>query len=706
MLQQAGLPTQSAHTSKLRSTVNLLVARPYATDGYFVPLKSAALSFEVSRAPWSADTVEVVIEQIGVYIEGHRSGGITKHALHCFHVRARRHRRQTGALTTDDLVCPGADVQIESQSVVAAKRHTSRGCGSVGARRYSGSLMMTSLLPAVTSNRASAKVPAYGEAEKKRGAVFTKHSVVDFMLDLIGYAPSEPLHERTLLEPAFGGGRFLLSAVDRLVESWRASSKQVRYSDLLGAIRAVELDKDSFDLFKRQLCGHLSQLGFSEFESARLADTWLINDNYLWARFDGKFDFVIGNPPYVRQELIEPTQLRAYRAAFRTMVGRADLYVPFIEKSLDLLAPNGRLSFICADAWVKNEYGRALREKVAHDFHLRDYVDMYGVEAFETEVGAYPSITVVENSKPSFTRVVKAESADRAHLMHIGSALESGIGAKSPVPIRRVERVANGSAPWLLSLARQLPIIRDMEARFPTLSEAGCRIGIGVATGADKAFIAPFDELDVEEDRKLPLATNHDVANGKLEWSGKGIINPYTDEGSLVDLAEYPRLAAFLEPNRALLEKRHTAKDNVAKRWYKTIDRITPSLTWEPKLLIPDIKGDGDAIAYDPGTLYPHHNLYFITSREWNIRALQALLRSGVAHLFVEAYSVKIGGGYLRFQAQNLKRIRVPHWADIATDDQRVMTHAGESGTKLTTGLLERIYVLEPGSLSFLVGDK
>lgn len=112
----------------------------------------------------------------------------------------------------------------------------------------------------------------------------------------------------------------------------------------------------------------------------------------------------------------------------------------------------------------------------------------------------------------------------------------------------------------------------------------------------------------------------------------------------LVDLADYPRLAAYLEPFREQLGRRHTAKGDVERKWFKTIDRITPSLTYEPKLLIPDIKGNGDAIAYDPGTLYPHHNLYFVTSTTWDLRALQALLRSGIAHLFVAAYSVKIGG--------------------------------------------------------------
>ncbi len=54
-------------------------------------------------------------------------------------------------------------------------------------------------------------------------------------------------------------------------------------------------------------------------------------------------------------------------------------------------------------------------------------------------------------------------------------------------------------------------MIRRLEQSFPTLEEAGCKVGIGVATGADQAFIGDFAALDVEPDRKLPLVTTKDI---------------------------------------------------------------------------------------------------------------------------------------------------------------------------------------------------
>jgi hypothetical protein len=223
--------------------------------------------------------------------------------------------------------------------------------------------------------------------------------------------------------------------------------------------------------------------------------------------------------------------------------------------------------------------------------------------------------------------------------------------------------VTNGDSPWLLESSDQMSLIRRLEEQFPSLAEAGCRVGIGVATGADQAFIANFDTLDVEPERKLPLVTTRDIATGEVAWQGLGVINPFTESGELVNLEEFPRLRRYLESHRELIAARHCAKKSPTN-WYRTIDRITPALTNIPKLLIPDIKGEAH-IVYERGGFYPHHNLYFVTADQWDLRALQAVLLSAVTRLFVATYSTKMRGGFLRFQAQYIRRLRLPEWASV-----------------------------------------
>ncbi len=103
---------------------------------------------------------------------------------------------------------------------------------------------------------------------------------------------------------------------------------------------------------------------------------------------------------------------------------------------------------------------------------------------------------------------------------------------------------------------------------------------------------------------------------------------------------------------------------NGRKPWYQTIDRVAPRLLGERKLYIPDIR-DRLLPVLDDGRTYPHHNLYYVHSTLWDIEVLGGLLLSEVAQFFVECYAVRMRGGYLRFQAQYLRRIRVPRPQDI-----------------------------------------
>jgi hypothetical protein len=63
----------------------------------------------------------------------------------------------------------------------------------------------------------------------------------------------------------------------------------------------------------------------------------------------------------------------------------------------------------------------------------------------------------------------------------------------------------------------------------------------------------------------------------------------------------------------------------------------------------------------EPGGHYPHHNLYYVVSDKWDMEVLGGLLLSRIAQAFIEAYGVRMNGNTLRFQAQYLKKIRVPH---------------------------------------------
>ncbi len=536
-------------------------------------------------------------------------------------------------------------------------------------------LFTDTMQPASRAALAAVETLASQGGVDARGAVFTRRKVVDFILDLAGYLPGKPLYEKRLLEPSFGGGDFLLPAVERLLAAWRIYGDGGSVFEVLkDAIRAVELHRDTFQTTRRALVEYLKASDVSGPVADKLADVWLVQGDFLLATLAGQFDFVVGNPPYVRQELIPDALMREYRTRYATIFDRADLYIPFIERSLCMLAPGGALGFICADRWMKNRYGAPLRKLVADQYRLKVYVDMTGSDAFHQEVSTYPAITVISREPSGPTRIAHCPEISVVSLAKLSALLDAAMPLADGGEVHEMHDIASGESPWLIESSDQLALLRRLEKQFPLLEEAGCKVGIGVATGADKIFIGDYAALDVEPECKLPLVTTRDIQSGEVQWGGQGVINPFGNTNALVDLADYPRLRRYLERNKAQITRRHCAQKNPTS-WYRTIDRIFPALCTKSKLLIPDIKGEAH-IVYEVGELYPHHNLYYVTSDTWDLRALQAVLLSSISRLFVATYSTKMRGGFLRFQAQYLRRIRLPQWRDVPEALREVLRDA------------------------------
>jgi len=520
-------------------------------------------------------------------------------------------------------------------------------------------------------------VMASAKKNLNRDSVFTRPEVVDFILDLVGYTEDKPLWMQTVLEPSFGGGEFLQAIIRRLMGAWRAQHGTRRHPDVsmfACAIRAVELHRETFTATRGSVVETLLEEGFSDAEASTLADHWLDQGDFLLKPFEDTFDYVVGNPPYVRQELIPPALQREYRARFATFYDRADLYVLFIERALTLLKRGGVLGFICSDRWMKNKYGGPLRGFIAKGYHLRFHIDMVDTDAFCSKVTAYPAITIIAREAGGTTRIAVRPEITRPALQKIKVALMTK-NIPIELPIYEIDNVTNGTAPWVIDRVHRVNLIKRLEQEFPLLVEAGCKVGIGVATGADKVFIGSSEALDVEEDCKLPLIMPVDLKTGKIAWSGNWVVNPFSPHGGLVDLKTRPRLAAYLMKHQAVLCARHCAQ-KVTDKWYRTIDRIYPELLKQEKLLIPDINGSM-RVVYDNGEYYPHHNLYYITSDDWNLHALQAVLQSDLFGFLMRSFSTQMRGGCLRLQAQYLRRLHIPLWKDVQAELKRALIQAG-----------------------------
>ena len=495
---------------------------------------------------------------------------------------------------------------------------------------------------------------------REAGVVYTKPWMVELVLDLAGYLPEKRLADLVALEPSAGDGAFLNAMVRRLVESCEHHGTPL--AKAASALQAFEIDPEAAEKAVGVVRETLVALRVPPATAEKLARSWIKVGDFLEASLCFPIaDFVIGNPPYIRLEEIPEKKAAMYRNGFSAMRGRADIYVAFYQAALLQLKPRGVCAYICADRWMLNDYGSALREFITTEgYNVRHIIEAHDVQAFESEVSAYPAVTIIAREEQGPVIVSKAlpgiETENRARLV---KSLGASLGSNPRMKSARFDDWFHGTEPWPCSSPEALKLLKHLEATcFPLeCKSTGTKIGIGVATGADKVFISPT-KPDIEPDRILPLALASDLKDGKVQWSGHCMANPWNAKG-LVDLAEYPRLKQHLKPHHVLLSNRHTAKKDRPENWHKTIDRVNLALVKKHKLYIADIK-DRLLPALDTGKTYPQHNLYWITSDTWDLKVLGALLMSAVGEFFIHCYGVRMRGGYLRFQAQYLRRIRVP----------------------------------------------
>ncbi len=529
----------------------------------------------------------------------------------------------------------------------------------------------------------------------EHGEIFTRRWVVDLILDLAGYTDDQDLAMLIAVEPACGTGAFLVPMVERLLSSCAQKGRNV--ATAAGALRAYDLLPANVAVSRQVVERVLRAHEVSATTAAALAATWVTQADYLLMDHDEAADLVCGNPPYIRLENIPPERSNSYRLACPTMGGRADIFVGFYETGLTSLRAGGRLAFICADRWMRNSYGSALRQLVADHYAVDVAVTMHDVDAFEEPVSAYPAITVLRAGEQGRALVANTTKAfGQASAEQLVKWGRSGDGE----PLHREGLSAAWLAHWFASGASwptgspdRLALVAHLEERFAPIEATGAKVGIGLASGADGVYITRSADA-AEPERMLPMVMRADLRSGTVDWSGHYLVNPWCSNG-LVDLDDWPKLRRYYESHQPALKARNVAKRNPGRE-HRTIDRVIEGLRETPKLLLADMS-ERIWPVLDDGVFYPHHNLYWITSEHsWDLRVLGGLLLSDVAELFVRTYCVRMRGGTLRFQAQYLRRICVPSMSDISEPDRALLVAAFEArDTAAASTVAHRLYDVE-----------
>lgn len=493
------------------------------------------------------------------------------------------------------------------------------------------------------------------------GVVYTKSWVVDMMLDVCGYKSDCDLSRYKILEPSCGEGAFMKRIIERICDSAEKFGRgPEEYSE---SVAAYDLDPKKVMICRDNVRNILTARGWDDNVIEELVVGWICVSDFLITDC-GDYDFVVGNPPYIRSSEISSNQRMMYMGVLGTMTMGTDLFVGFIEKGLKALKPEGKLCYICADRWMQNSYGKKLRKFILSEHHMDLICRMHQVDAFEEKVDAYPAIVMINNSKEDTIYVDCSPEFGPSCVAPLVNCISGKAYDYNPsFNTCTLSDFDIAGGPWPLVDSKTLEMIVSASRKFPSLEESGVDIGIGVATGNDKVYITKDPDL-VEQDRMLPLLCSPDIIEKEPPSEPRHwLVNPWGIDGNLVDLSDYPILREYLSSNDVALSKRHVVKKNKVQ-WYRTIDKVKPDLLKKDKLLFCDLSSRSEPIL-DKGSYYPSHNLYWLTSKNWDLEALGGLLMSDQIESVIDAYGVKMRGKTMRFQAQYLRLIHIPDPSDV-----------------------------------------
>lgn len=451
-----------------------------------------------------------------------------------------------------------------------------------------------------------------------KGFVPTPDSVVDLMVGkLFGARP--PARASTLLDPGSGPGGF----IDGVIRWCR------QHNAPLPAIVGIESNP--------------SHVAFARERFAAIQEVEIRHQDFL-SPMSERFDFVIGNPPYVPITALSNDERETYRRDYETAKGRFDLYLLFFEQALSLLKPNGRLVFITPEKFLYVATAAPLR-KLLGPMRVEElcFVDE---ETFGKLV-TYPLISVVSRRAPAPRTVVIRRDGRTLSVMPVrdGTSWQPSImGAKS-------------------------------KRSSHTLADVCTRISCGVATGADSVFVVRNAALTPElREFAHPTIAGRQLRQDEPPTPVHSMLIPYAASGSLMAEERLGPLRTYLRER-----KRHAKLLSrtcvVRKPWYAFHENPPMRDLLQPKILCKDIGASPFFVVDRSSSIIPRHSVYYIVPNEpTEIDELAEYLNSRQAHSWLRDHCQRAANGFLRLQSHVLKRLPIPQSLASSPTRTRVLS--------------------------------
>lgn len=496
-----------------------------------------------------------------------------------------------------------------------------------------------------------------------------------------------------ILDPACGSGSFLLKAVEVLLEIHRevqilkqdvgeytakkkASMKRWQKRGIKGDsqltlvkwneedeareiieknIFGVDINEESVEITKLSLFFKIVKKNkklIDLSDNIKCGNSLIDNPDFAgekafnWDKeFPFKFDIIIGNPPYVKRQIIsDQNQIKYFEEEYKSAFYNFDLYMLFVEKGANLLHEKGILGYILPSKFVTTKTGEGLRNFIDETCHIKQFVDFKQYQVFE-DVTTYTCLIFIDKIKDKKTMYLTINQDSPTDLTSYN---------KNNIEIKK----SYSNIGW--DLSSENFIFKKKGRKIKEISD----IFTGIETGADKIFILEKGDdlfnkfLEYEGNITHKVLKGSNVDEYYCDPDKYIVIVPYDIQRNLMSLTHiknnFPEIYHYLIENKEDLENREKGKMKNDK-WYGYVYPKNLHKYEDKRIIWPDI-------ALSPEFTINENTWHVRTvcslklkeeyDKEYSNEYLLAILNSKLFHYYLKKNSNAIRGGYLRFRPQ------------------------------------------------------
>ena len=527
-------------------------------------------------------------------------------------------------------------------------------------------------------------------AEKDRkinGSYYTPTNVVSYivkntMLNDVG----------SICDPACGSGAFLVESAKFIKQKSNLTYASI-FEELLFGVdilpASVERTKIILSLLAI-LNGEDEDFNFNLCEGDSLVFDWEANFGTK------KFDYVVGNPPYVRTKNLRIEVRESMKKWSTADFGNADLYIPFFELAAKITSEKGRIGFITPSTYLTSFNAKLVREFLSYNKFLKRIVDFNGWQVFGGAT-TYTCITILDKKRSESLEFSLVDSQEK--LKNLDSLVFNKIKADflggdewrllSKEDAEKIFKIENAGSPLfqyvdkfvtgLATLSNNLFLVKDENGTNEFLQKEYKGQVFLIERGITKKIIKP----------------NRVKSIASLANSRERIIYPYTYEhtsrAKLISEAffkqSFPKAYQYLCAIRSDLELRDRGGKKY-EAWY-AYGRTQGLNNFGEKIILPMMDNkpsfitvlDKDTLIYCGYAIFPKKKEDFLI--------LEKILNSNVMWFYIKKTSKNYSGGFKSFAKNYVKNFSIPNLSD---QEKSTFLHMGDK--REIENFLEKKYQL------------